>query len=141
MFISLFIGVSVYNEEYLMLLLLIIMGLVVWFDERRKKKDMQELRLQNDVRIDSIAQHILVKHLNNSYRQQVTKEQLILFNTIRAVKVQASGYAGILYLELADASKLFLLEVEAENIAQQMAYVLRRVIGLPEPARRAWWQF
>lgn len=102
---------------------------------------MQRLSIQNDILVDSVAQQILVEHLSEAYRQQVAQQRLVLFSEVKGVQVQASGYAGILYLELADAGKLFLLEVEAENIAQQMAYVLRKVIGLPQPAQRPWWQF
>ncbi|WP_135434857.1 hypothetical protein [Hymenobacter fodinae] len=102
---------------------------------------MHRLRLQNTIRVDIVAQNIVVEHLNEAYRQQVATEQLIPFRDVQAVRVQASGYAGILYLELADASQLFLLEVEAENIAQLMAIVLRRVVGLPEPVQRPWWKF
>jgi hypothetical protein len=141
LFISLWVGISVYNEEYLMLIPLCIIGVLMWHDERRKKSDVRELRLQNDIQVDSIAQQILVEHLNEEYRQQVAKEQLISFRDVIAIGVQASGYAGILYLELINEKKLFLLEVEAENIAQHMANALRQIIGLPEPMGRPWWQF
>jgi hypothetical protein len=115
--------------------------LAIWGEKRRKSVDLHVLALNNDVRIDTGTRRILVVHLSDLYRRQVARDRSLSFEEVQAVGVEPSGYAGILYLELADASKLFLLEVEAENTAQQMAYVLRRVMGLPEPVRRAWWQF
>lgn len=141
LFISIWVGMSIYSEEYLMLIPLVVLGLFMRRDELRKKSDVRELRLQNEIRVDSMTKQIMVEHLNDAYRQQVARGQLVSFSDVRAIGIQASGYAGILYLELMDNRKLYLLEVEAEIIARHIAYVLRRVIGLPEPARRAWWQF
>ncbi|TGD79378.1 hypothetical protein [Hymenobacter wooponensis] len=140
-FASIWTFISFKQEAYSMLIWLAIFGLLIWGEKRWRSVNLNALSLHNDVRIDTGARQVLVVHLSDLYRREVERDRLLSFDEVRAVGVEPSGYAGILYLELADASQLFLLEVEAENIAQQIAYVLRRVIGLPEPALRAWWKF
>ncbi|RSK44588.1 hypothetical protein [Hymenobacter perfusus] len=133
--------IGVYLEIYVILFALALLGIVAWLRKRRKTVDLFELRLQNEVQIDTITKQILLQNINLVYREQVTPERHISFSEVQGVQVQSSGYAEILYLTLTDTTKLYLLEVEAENLAQHMAQVLRKVMGLPQPTRKSWWPF
>lgn len=139
--IGIWVAVGIYQAYYILLIALALIGLVWWLRKRRGTVDMYELRLQNDIQIDTTTKQILLQNINMIYRELVAQEKRVLFSEVRGVDVQSSGYAGILYLNLTDNSKLFLLEVEAENIAQHIAQVFRKVLGLPQPARKSWWPF
>ncbi|UOQ77464.1 hypothetical protein MUN84_01775 [Hymenobacter sp. 5516J-16] len=133
--------IGVYQAYYILLIALALIGLVWWLRKRRGTVDMYELRLQNDIQVDTTTKQILLQNINMIYRERVAQEKRVLFSEVEGVHVQSSGYAGILYLNLTDKTKLFLLEIEAENIAQHIAQVLRKVLGLPQPARKSWWPF
>ena len=141
LFVSVWTIIGFYQEYYIILFALALLGIVAWLRKRRKTVDLFALRLQNDVQIDTVTKQILLQNINLVYREQVTPERRVSFSEVQGVQVQSSGYAGILYLTLTDTTKLYLLEVEAENLAQHIAQVLRKVIGLPQPTRKSWWPF
>lgn len=145
MALGVFVGVwtilGIYQQYYVLLCALALIGVVAWLRKRRKTVDLFELRLQNDVLIDTATRQILLQNVNRIYREQVVPERRVAFHEVQEVQVQSAGYAGTLYLTLTDTTKLYLLEIEADNLAQHMAQVLRKVVGVPQPARKGWWSF
>ncbi|GAB3294745.1 hypothetical protein [Hymenobacter tenuis] len=136
-FACIWVGMCLYHDMYLAIFWPVALGAFIWFIEHRRTTDLDVLRLHNAVKFDVASQRIYIKHLNEKYRLQVAKEQQVAFSDIKTVQVQSSGYAGVLYLELADSSKLFLLEIKTEIMANQLALVMRRVIRLSEQTRQS----
>jgi hypothetical protein len=146
---SVVIGMALYTQAYFFLFAAVSV-LWQWRRHTNKQHDIKALRFENEVVVDSASKHIYVEHLHPYYREQVAAEDTLAFNDIHAVHVRqrrvksASGestkYYGQLYFVLTDETDFFLLEVEDERIANNMARALQFLVGLPmQPLQEKSW--
>jgi hypothetical protein len=143
---SLIIGIALYTQNYFFLIIAAASAIWQWRSYARKKHDIKALRFENEVVVDNATEQICVEHLHPYYREQVASASTFAFNEIRAVRVrqrrvnsdssQHTKYYGQLYFTLADETDFFLLEVEDERIANNMARALQFLLGLPMQLRQ-----
>ena len=144
--LSLVIGMALYVQAYFFLIFAAASVLWQWRSYTKNQHDIKTLRFENEVVIDSAAKHIYVEHLHPYYREQVAASDTFAFNDICAVRVrqrrvksvsgESTKYYGQLYFALADETDFFLLEVEDERIANNMARALQFLLGLPMQLRQ-----
>ncbi|MET4106152.1 hypothetical protein [Hymenobacter sp. UYP22] len=151
MVVGVFVLPPFIQEDYGFGILLIVVGLgVAWHAYRKRNRfpAIEEIRLQNNVLIDTLAQSIVVEHLHPYFRQQIAKASTVAFGEVREVRFHKSTIQpvdedyGEVYLLLTNNTRLYLAEVETMDTTRSLARMLQQVLGLPvDPEPKAWWQF
>lgn len=142
------IGFAVYTDSYFTFLWAAAVGLWQWYKALNGKQDLSVLRFQNTLVVAVAERQIHIEYGNPYYQQQVMPQETIVFADLREVGVrvrkrrsnsQLPDY-GQLYFTLADGTLLYVTELDDERIANNLAYIFQRILGLPtQPWREKPW--